>query len=252
MQKAFSNAHFWELFYKMEIKLDDAEFEKMLSELKESFKYREDIIRYEYEGKECTSINKVIEFKFHCGAFFSLRLDLLLEHRSGSWTNAETNLYLWNEKENKEYTMGWWDMVRWHPMCIKPNEFDLLLEYWNSNDPVWKHTPFPKLLLKNYVGFSDEAVLKPLQEDVLGTFKGLIPDGYTAIEETLSFMPFFEGYAWEQHPKLGWVYENKAYNCYSIRNECHASGEEGLFPFEEYQEMINHVKNLITDLRNNV
>jgi hypothetical protein len=33
MQKVFSNAKFWELFYKMEIKLDEALFEKIVSQL---------------------------------------------------------------------------------------------------------------------------------------------------------------------------------------------------------------------------
>jgi hypothetical protein len=247
MQEAFLNAKFWELFYKMEIELDEAQFEKILSQLKKSFTYREDIIRYEHEGKEKTSIDKVIEFKFDCGAFFSLRLDLLLEHRSGSWANAETKLYLFDKKVGKEHPMAWWDLIRWHPMCIKPDEFELLLEYWSSNDPIWKNTPFPKLLLKNYVGFSDEAVLDVLQEETLEVFKGLITDGYHAIEDTLSFTPFFDGYVWQKHQELGWVYENEEYNCYSIRNECHASGEEGLFPFEEYSRMIDELKNLRID-----
>jgi hypothetical protein len=212
--------------------------------LKESFKYREDIIRYEQEGKEQTSINKVIEFKFDCGEFFSLRLDLLLEHRSGSWTNAETSLYLWDEKESKEHPMGWWDLARWHPICIKPEEFDLLLEHWSLNDPIWKNTPFPKLLLKNYVGFSDEAVLELLQKEVLEVFKDLITDEYNAVEDTLRFIPFFEDSVWQKHQEFGWVYESEVYNCYSIRNECHASGEEGLFPFEEYQKMIDGLRNI--------
>lgn len=245
MQDVFSNAKFWELFYRMEIELEEVEYDSILSQLKEAFKYREDMITYEYEGKEKTSIDKVIEFEFSCGISFSLRLDLFLEHRSGNWANTETNLYLLDKKDGKVHQMGWWDLARWHPLCLKREEFELLLEYWNLNDPIWKNTPFPKLLLKNYVGFQEETSLESFKEETLMEFRSLLLDDFEMVQETLSSMFFCEDYEWKKHESLGWVFESEVYNCYSIRNECHASGEEGLFPFKEYQEMIEDVKALM-------
>lgn len=239
----FSNPLFWELFYKMEVQLTEEQFQVILTGLKDVFHYREDLIRYEYEGKEETSINKVIEFEFYGGVSFSLRLDLFLEHRSGDWANSETTLYLVDKVAEEEHSMGWWDLIRWHPMCIKPSEFMALLEYWKIEDPLWKNTNLPKLLLKNYVGYTDQLACETLTKEVLEEFKNLMPRDFEAVEETLSFMPFYDHYQWKKHQDLGWVYESDTYNCYSIRNECHASGEEGLFPFEAYQRMIEEIKN---------
>jgi len=72
-----------------------------------------------------------------------------------------------------------------------------------------------------------------------------IKDNFEAIKDDVSFTPFYENesYTWLKHNKLGWVYESIRYDCYSIRNESHASGEEALFPFEQYQEMIEMIRN---------
>jgi hypothetical protein len=66
------------------------------------------------------------------------------------------------------------------------------------------------------------------------------------LKEKLLYVPFYadENYKWEQNKKLGWVYESEVYNCYSIRNECHSENPDELFPFKEYQAMIDAMSEL--------
>ncbi len=46
-----------------------------------------------------------------------------------------------------------------------------------------------------------------------------------------------DDYLWIADPQLGWVFGGE-YPCYSLRNRAHLNGNEGVFPFVEYRQML--------------
>jgi len=51
MKKIFSSPLYWQLFFSLENSMKNEAFDNMLSKLKEYFKYRENVIQYEYKGQ---------------------------------------------------------------------------------------------------------------------------------------------------------------------------------------------------------
>jgi hypothetical protein len=49
--------------------------------------------------------------------------------------------------------------------------------------------------------------------------------------------PTESDYNWKEDKELGWLFGGE-YPCYSLRNKEHSGGEEGLFPFEEWDHVL--------------
>lgn len=230
----FKDLNFWILFHQMECNIDRDYFETLLKNLKAVFPF--------YENQHNSTI---IEFKFHCGANYSIILECTFRY-SVEWAESESELFIIETSTGIKHKMGWLDMARWHPLCIKPDEFDSLTKYWFINDPVWANTNYPTLLLKGYIGFSNELQVNGFKNRMKSHYMHL---GIIATEmppNNLLFIHFpkDENYKWVQHKELGWLYESDSYNCYSLRNECHSKGNEGTFPFKEYQDMMAFISQM--------
>jgi hypothetical protein len=145
MDNIFKDVSFWLLYSLMESNLDRQNFDNQLKKLIEIFKYNKKTLSEFYE-------ENLIEFEFYCGKDYSIILEYSCSHH-GEWAESESSLFLKDKVKHQKSLMGWRDMAQWHPLCIKPDEFALLLNYWFEHDPIWSKTNYPKLLLRKFVGF---------------------------------------------------------------------------------------------------
>lgn len=245
MKEIFSKIEFWRIFTKHEVwDINEFQFNQHLDELKNNFKYREDLIEFEFEGKKEIAKDKIIEFEFDCGNKYKMVLEYTLEYRCEQ-SEGTHKLYLKNKLNNEKKLMGWMDICQWHPLCIAPEEFELLQIYWQEKDPIWKNTIYPKLLLKSYVGLHNPDEFNKYKKEITELFQSLEIKGLDEYSEEIIIVPFYgsQKYKWLLHEKLGWLYESEKYNCYSIRNECHSKSEHEKFPFSEWNEMIEYIEN---------
>ncbi|MBS1798138.1 MAG: hypothetical protein JSS81_30270, partial [Acidobacteria bacterium] len=191
------------------------------------------------QNKKYAEPNRTVEFYFDCGGEFAL----LLEYDPDP-NGCDQTLSLVEKAGNEKHQLGWWDLARWHPFCLKPDEFETLLQYWDRFDPRWTQSPVPRLLLFNFVGIEDSETVEALAAaagsalERLGV-RELSNDPAVALR---NFLENEGGYEWKFDERRGWLFASGEYDCYSLRNECHAGGEEGTFPFEKYGQLIAAVK----------
>ena len=250
MKTIFSSVQLWEFFVLMEVMgISKDNFDNHLNRLKEQFYYREDTINYTtHEGKEEIAIQKVISLDFSAGLNYSIILDYQLDYW-GDQVNTCQFLYLYNQKTKTKELLGWMDMARWHPLFIAPEEFKLLLKYWFTIDKQWAGTIYPKLLFKGFVGWHNPTEFKNFQKEINQAFNQLLPNTPSELMEQLCHVPFYGelNYRWLNNEHLGWVYESEHYNCYTIRNECHSTSEDEVFPFKDWNLMIQDIENLLNE-----
>ncbi len=138
--------------------------------------------------------------------------------------------------------MGWWDLARWHPYCLHPEELDSLLRFWSRWDPRWPSLELPLLLLCQFVGLQDGNARDSLAARAEAAIQTL---GLSDSKQARPYVPLCvpEGdYHWEMDAELGWVFMGYEYCCYSIRNRPHADSHEGRFPFTAFREMMSEVQ----------
>ena len=240
MNDIFKEINFWIVFLFLEEDIKYVEFDLQLEKLKQIFPYTKHVESDSYE--EC-----VIEMEFNCGKTYSIILEYKLRYSielttsDYRWTDTDNRLFLKNKTNNQRFLMGWNDMAQWHPLCIKPDEFVLLLNYWQKQDSKWANTVYPKLLLRSYVGFSNAIEVEQFKEELQKDYEKLGVEIPKDIKSKFLHVQFYEeeDYKWLENAKLGWVYESTKYNCYSIRNECHSTSDDEVFPFKEYRDMID-------------
>ncbi len=95
-----------------------------------------------------------------------------------------------------------------------------------------------------FVGISDETELGHLLTSVDEAYNSLCPFPTAGLPEPSLHLR--DDYRWEQHPDLGWVFTSDDYACYSIRNECHAGGDEGSFPFVAWARQMSALQRSIS------
>jgi hypothetical protein len=236
LNSIFSKRDFWRLFFTLESdELDKAAIQSQLDELRNDFTVRNDEIHYTYGRKKHTMIEQIVEFHFACGEHYSL----LLEY-SPKAGGCDKNLSLVDLRTDLRSSLGWWDLARWHPYCIRPEELDTLLAYWGRHDPRWRTPELPLLLLCPFVGFADQPSCDAYQARVSKAYHSLgVP---LADDSDLKGAVFrYDDYTWNYDNELGWVYESKDYGCYSIRNREHAGSNAGDFPFASLRDMLSDV-----------
>lgn len=161
---------------------------------------------------------------------------------------------------DKPIQLAWWDDARWHPFALRWAELQALHEYWLDCDmPCHPSAAF--LLLAMFVGHGEaeadqfkerQATLrhhlqslplpaKPVPQLSLFARENEKQEPQSFSKKELKTLtdaffrrPTDEEYNWRAHAKLGWVFTGD-YECYSLRNEAHSGGEEGLFPFEQWR-----------------
>jgi len=243
MNEVFNNRNFWKLYLSLrgydydeendgEIinELEEEVVEEHFEELKKDFKIFSEDYETTYQDKTYEGTTKSVLFIFLVGAF-----ELLIEY-TPDVQGCSTNLYLFHNDE--EYFLGWRDCARWHPYCIKYDEFLLILAQIQRHDKQWKDAKIPLLLLKDFVGFggADEADRLALSQQADDILKELnIKDS-----ESLAACNGKEKYAWIE-TELGWEFTAK-YSCYSLRNADHKDSKEGKFPFKLWKELMKEIK----------
>ena len=236
MNSAFSTTAFWIPYLTLE--LDDVskeDAEAQLNILRNEYAVRDETTYFEYGGRQMTSIRRVIEFPFPCGERYSL----VIEHEPSDF-GCTRNLFLVDSKSGVRSAMGWWDQARWHPYCLRPEEFDLLLQYWNRSDRRYgPNVAF--LLFCQFVGLADTTARDALvtRAKAAADALGLSASGG---KFEIPLQTPGEDYRWEVDADLGWVFTSDKYCCYSLRNRPHAESDEGRVPFTAFQEMMSEVQ----------
>ncbi len=241
---AFGNPNFWRLFFKLEDStISNDEIEEQLSLLRQDFQILEEPIPsgsglHDSEENEDDFIRGSVQFHFPCGDQFSLLLDYAM-----TTEGCDKHLSLLNHSSGEKSVMGWWDLARWHPYCLRVEELDRLLGYWANHTSRWSETHLPLLLLCQFVGLESSEAQDALTQRAKNAIRsigvqkrdGKLPKPTLRVPE--------DEYRWELDEQLGWVFTSDEYCCYSLRNRPHAenSDEEGRFPFEAFRQMLDSI-----------
>lgn len=238
MNPVFATTAFWQPYFNLDPGQVSADgFAAQLEGLRRDYSVRDETINYEHGGRRHTAIHRLVEFPFSCGENYSL----LLEYEPNV-SGCSRNLFLVDARSGKKGEMGWWDLARWHPYCLRLEEFNCLLEFWNRWDRRWAGQNLPLLLLSQFVGLPDPATRDSLAARAQSALESMVvPGAGNGQLEVPLFVPDGD-YRWELDSKLGWVFMSDDYCCYSIRNRPHADSNEGRFPFTAFREMMTEVQ----------
>lgn len=203
-----------------------------LQELAQDFVVRTDTISFQYEGQTHSTQKRVIEFPLPCGNGF----DLVVEYEPDP-QGCTITLFLHDAATRNKQQMGWWDLARWHPYCLHPEELDILLRYWARGASPWPEERTALMLLAPFVGLSDQHMQQNLSARVDAAYWAVCPQ---ALDHPPLLLQIPEDYRWDHDDLLGQVFSG-AYPCYSIRNRPHVGSDEGQFPFSTFREVIRRL-----------
>ncbi|MEZ6141495.1 MAG: hypothetical protein R3B84_13060 [Zavarzinella sp.] len=234
MNPEFLSEAFWQPYFTCEPKnISKDQLSAQLDNLSKDIPVREETVSFKHNNEEVSVTYRVAEFSFSCGPVFSIKINY-----QPDVDGCDISIFLEDRRSSTKHTMGWWDLARWHPYCLKFEELDALLEYWVRNDPRWENRHLPLLLLCHFVGLPDEDARQQLQ---IQTEEAKLALGLPiALKIPLNVAD--GNYRWENDEELGWVFTSDEYCCYSIRNRAHADSDEGQFPFLAFQEMMSEIK----------
>jgi hypothetical protein len=236
MNELFSSVDFWMPYLTLEPgNLKEEDFAAQRKILGADFKVRDVHRRYTDKGKSHPFTCHYVDFVLSCGPGMAL----VLQYETGQY-GCEQYLYLLHDGTKSE--MGWWDLARWHPYCLRPEELELLIQYWSRFVPKWPAREVPTLLLAKFVGLPDNQIRDRLSVKVEAAWQSLGLGSPLQGESSVLELLVEDGYKWMQDQELGWVFHSDEYCCYSIRNRPHSRGEEGRFPFRSFQKIMAHVE----------
>jgi hypothetical protein len=237
MNPVLKTREFWQPYLTLEPKgVSEGDLAAQLDGLSADYPVREETINYEYCGEHRTAVRRLVDFAFACGDRFSL----VIEYEPDV-NGCDTNLFLVDIRSGMKHELGWWDLARWHPYCLRQEELDELLEFWQRRDLRWRIAELPLLLLCQFVGLANSKELGTLQTRAEAAYNAL---GVPAMGEGRNNVPLRvpENYRWEQDAELGWVFTSDEYSCYSLRNRPHHDSDEGRFPFTAFREMMADIR----------
>jgi hypothetical protein len=228
----FHNEKFWRLYFTLEADyLPRAEVQLQLDGLQQDFRVRTDTIDFTYQGEHLTAQKLVVEFPFP----LTERASLLIDYNPDTH-DCDINLFLIDRASGTNHQMGWWDLARWHPYCLRTEELELLLATWRAAQSPWPAPDVALLLLSPFVGVCDDASWASLLGRVQASFASLCPTALQPLPaECFQVQSDSE---WKMDAELGWVLKNAEYDCYSIRNRSHACGDGSGFPFALWNEAV--------------
>lgn len=149
--------------------------------------------------------------------------------------------------DSTEFQLGWWDFDCWHPFGIQWNELQQLWRYWKSNEDLIPVSPDQALLLlAKFVGIGkSELTQTPARKQVIkSAYQGLgLEFDFKEINELSActfLLPSDDDYDWSTDEELGPVFSGEN-PCYSLRNRHHIKGEEGIFPFAAFAEIMSQL-----------
>ena len=237
LNKVLTTRSFWQPYLTLTPK--DVSAEEVAAQfegLRRDYVVRDEKVHYEYAGQQRTVAYGVVEFQFSCGERFSLLIDY-----QPSVDGCERSLYLIDSRSGEKHQMGWWDLARWHPYCLRMDELDDLVQFWRRQGGRPENVELPLLLLCQFVGLADQKDLEALSAKAEDAYRKL---GLPALSGNEPNVPLQakDGYRWEIDEELGWVFTSDEYCCYSIRNKPHADSDEGQFPFFAFREMMTGIR----------
>jgi hypothetical protein len=233
----FNTKTFWQSYFSLEFAgIEESGIVAILDGFRADFAVRDKTVHFKVYGKPASSTLHFVEFPFFCGERFSMIVEF-----EPSVQGCDINLFLVDNRSETRFQMGWWDLARWHPYCLRSEELDLLLRFWERNDPRWREPELPLLLLCPFVGFADAGSrdIMLARAEVSLRRLGLSVPSEDQPEIRLN-VP--DDYRWECDPEFGWCFTSDEYSCYSIRNRDHAGSGEGDFPFRSFQEMMADIE----------
>jgi len=238
MNTTFKQLSFWDLFVFLDREDIDTEVvEKQLELLSEDFRIETKNNEYKHDGESFQDDYSIVFFELDFGNNYTLQLEYIPRPEgSGKY------LHLKDKKKDELHLMGWWDLDAWHPYCLREEELEQLCAYLKkqANSP-WAGNDLILLLLHDFVGFDNAEKAEAFAQKIYQTFATLQIEGFAKAEAKpiAVFYQEEEQYHWKQDPILGWVFESKVYNCYSLRNAAHSKGEEkGRFPFDDWKKLL--------------
>ena len=230
----FRSKSFWTLYYNREDPDRDS------ADIVEECRGFEGVFRVDYDTVEVDEVETfeqaAVVFPFDCGP----RYQMLIRYMPDE-LGVMINLDLLERRTERRWQMGWWDLERWHPFCLRIEELEALLIHWEANDPLWSGTPLPFLLLVPFVGPVDDAAFDFLADRVASAGQSL---GLQLRADFADPKPatIEDNFRWGVDPELGWVFTSPEYACYSLRNREHLGSEEGSYPFERWREALTDLK----------
>lgn len=173
-----------------------------------------------------------------CGAEHELIIHFDLDDEG-----CEKNLYLSRNNSEEQHLMGWWDLQRWHPYCLHPNELQALMAYWEKQGGFWNtNLPAAFMLLQGFVGLENETQQATLVQQKRKALKEL---GFRKIGQV--GIAYHEDFYWSK-TQIGWEYTSDEYSCYSMRNADHLDDEhhtddkqENHFPFKQWASIMQEI-----------
>lgn len=202
--------------------MNDSDLASQLKELRRDFTVRTDQVEFEVDGELVKGSIKVVEFQLPLPGGYSILIDYML-----NLGGCEKNLYLCHDDADSPMLMGWWDLQSWHPYCLRTEELDRLLRYWEDQEDL--DPDLPLLLLADFVGMETPASSQALQERVAEAYARLSDDPLPCPAEIHAKDE--DDYQWTQDEEFGWIFHSEEYPCYSLRNRAHIDSGEGCFPF---------------------
>jgi hypothetical protein len=234
----FATNAFWQPYLTLEPgEVSEDDFRAQLEGLGRDFTVRDGTIHYDYSGHPRTAVRRSVEFPFACGDRFSM----VIEYEP-SVSGCSRTLFLADAGSGTRSQLGWWDLARWHPYCLRPAELDSLLEFWGHWDHRWTGQEVPLLLLCQFVGLPDAGARDSLAARAQAALRSLGLSGSNARQVHVPLHVPDGDYRWEADAELGWVFTGDDYECYSIRNRLHADSDEGRFPFTAFRGMMDEVQ----------
>lgn len=223
-QAMLTDPLFWQLYYRLEMEgLSDEDVARQLRGLPRHFPVRLD------EETE----THLVEFSLPCPGGF----DLFLEYEPDAFGSSIT-LYLRHAASGAKGQMGWWDLARWCPYCLHPDELDLLLDYWSNVASGGPDARIALLLLARFVGLCDEATRRVLSDRVNAAYRELCHGASGHLPLSLEIET---DHQWVRDEQLGWLFEADYAGC-SLRNRAHKESGEEQFPFAQFQIMWNSLQ----------
>lgn len=166
--------------------------------------------------------------------------DAKLEIRISQDPNAVISLSLVDQSGASE--MAWWDDQQFHPLALRWYELTSLFRFWRTQPDMEIEPHVGFLLLTIFVGnvVDEEDQYESRQETIqrhlatVGCFKA---KEVKKIAEQVLIVPPDDDYQWRRHSDLGWTLSGE-YPCYSLRNMEHLDSDDGKFPFDRWNAVV--------------
>jgi hypothetical protein len=257
MNPVFATQAFWDLYLTLRcIDYGEDEIASQLRGLARDFPLRRTISIYDTHEEDRDLPLDAVEFTFSCGDRYSMVIEYW-----PSIVGCDKWLFLQDQVTAERAPLGWWDLARWHPYCLRQEELDLLLRYWCRFDPRWPDESLILLLFCQFVGLCDKNGWQGLSGRAEAAYARLGPAFVDRVElstdpsdddlplsaEMLVGCPtepaavplwWRPDYRWEQRSEVGWVFTSDEYDCYSLRNGTHGGMD---FPYAGFAAMLQEV-----------